>query len=266
MFYKCMRILSESALIFSTVLAIPTIVGAQLTVYTDANTFASDLAAMGLKADVLDFESVPAGSTFPDPSTIGDVTYQSYGTDLIVTDRFAATSGSNYLGVESPAFADQIVGGFEFDMAFEPSHAIGFFLITGETPNFSIFDNDVRLEVAGVGEVSLDVDDLQGVIGGSDNVLFVGLIEATTPFDNAQLRYDASAINAITFNIDDVTTARDALILGDVNGDGKVNLLDVAPFIALIANSQFQAEADINMDGAVNLLDVDPFVQILAGG
>ena len=52
-------------------------------------------------------------------------------------------------------------------------------------------------------------------------------------------------------------------ILGDVNLDGAVNLLDVQPFVKLIGAGQFQVEADINQDGAVNLLDVDPFIALL---
>ncbi len=50
---------------------------------------------------------------------------------------------------------------------------------------------------------------------------------------------------------------------GDVNQDGVVDLLDVAPFTELLTNGQFQAEADINQDGTVDLLDVKPFVSIL---
>ena len=56
------------------------------------------------------------------------------------------------------------------------------------------------------------------------------------------------------------------VLIGDVNLDGVVNLLDVQPFVSLITNTQFQIEADINMDGVVNLLDVSPFVEILVGG
>ncbi|MEM9410209.1 MAG: dockerin type I repeat-containing protein [Planctomycetota bacterium] len=56
------------------------------------------------------------------------------------------------------------------------------------------------------------------------------------------------------------------LILGDVNLDGEVDLLDVAPFVELLTNGGFQAEADINQDGVVNLLDVAPFVDLLTGG
>ena len=56
------------------------------------------------------------------------------------------------------------------------------------------------------------------------------------------------------------------VLTGDINGDGTVNLLDVGPFIGLISNGQYQAEADINKDGCVNLLDVDPFIKVLGGG
>lgn len=56
------------------------------------------------------------------------------------------------------------------------------------------------------------------------------------------------------------------VLLGDVNLDGMVNLLDVAPFVTLLADGGFQEEADINEDDVVNLLDVQPFVDLLAGG
>lgn len=55
------------------------------------------------------------------------------------------------------------------------------------------------------------------------------------------------------------------IILGDVNGDGVVNLLDVAPFVEAIANGTYIPEADCNQDGDVNLLDVQPFIEILGG-
>ena len=55
------------------------------------------------------------------------------------------------------------------------------------------------------------------------------------------------------------------VLLGDVNLDGTVNLLDVGPFVELLGGGQYQPEGDINQDGVVNLLDVGPFVNILAG-
>ena len=54
-------------------------------------------------------------------------------------------------------------------------------------------------------------------------------------------------------------------VLGDVNCDGTVNLLDVAPFIELINSGGFSDKADINGDGTLDLLDVGPFVDLLSG-
>lgn len=54
------------------------------------------------------------------------------------------------------------------------------------------------------------------------------------------------------------------VIVGDVNQDGNVDLLDVGPFVSLLSNGDFQAEADINGDGVVDLLDVGPFVDLLS--
>ena len=74
-----------------------------------------------------------------------------------------------------------------------------------------------------------------------------------------------SPTNSIGLAFDNYN-ATTGIRLGDVNLDGSVNLLDVAPFIELITTGMFQAEADVNQDGVVNLLDVQPFVALLSGG
>lgn len=53
--------------------------------------------------------------------------------------------------------------------------------------------------------------------------------------------------------------------LGDINGDGNVDLLDVGPFVDLLTGGEFLDQADINRDGAVNLLDIAGFVELLIG-
>ena len=55
------------------------------------------------------------------------------------------------------------------------------------------------------------------------------------------------------------------VLLGDVNLDGVVDLLDVQPFVDLLISGEIQAEADINQDGFVDLLDVRPFVDLSSG-
>ncbi len=58
----------------------------------------------------------------------------------------------------------------------------------------------------------------------------------------------------------------DPVLLGDLNGDGEVNGLDVDPFVDVLLNGPFHAAADMNEDGDVNGLDVDPFVVAVVGG
>jgi len=53
--------------------------------------------------------------------------------------------------------------------------------------------------------------------------------------------------------------------LCDVNQDGEVNFMDIAPFIEVLAAGTFLAEADCNLDGEVNFFDIAPFIVILSG-
>lgn len=54
-------------------------------------------------------------------------------------------------------------------------------------------------------------------------------------------------------------------VLGDMDGDGEVDGSDVDPFVDILLNGPYQAEADMNEDGEVNGLDVDPFVAAVVG-
>ena len=62
----------------------------------------------------------------------------------------------------------------------------------------------------------------------------------------------------VTLNINDFFG-----LIGDVNLDGIVNFLDIAPFISRLTTSDFQFEADIDGNGTVNFLDIAPFIGIL---
>ncbi len=71
---------------------------------------------------------------------------------------------------------------------------------------------------------------------------------------------------AAIFELLSIELCESDLLLGDVNLDGVVDLLDVSPFVDLITGGLFQAEADIDQNGVVDLLDVAPFVGLLTGG
>ncbi len=80
---------------------------------------------------------------------------------------------------------------------------------------------------------------------------------------------DNDPLNPITqgkFYIDNITITVPDILLGDVNGDGEVNGLDVDPFIDVLLSGPYQPEADMNEDQVVNGLDVDPFVSAVVGG
>ena len=102
------------------------------------------------------------------------------------------------------------------------------------------------------------VTDSGSILGGEDDYfLFEGIIDPAIPvgdfygFDQAAVR-----LTAISMEV----------LLGDINCDGAVNLLDVAPFVDLISSGEFSPKGDFDSDGAVNLLDVAPFVNAIAGG
>ena len=72
---------------------------------------------------------------------------------------------------------------------------------------------------------------------------------------------DAATFNSTVM----ITRVKPLPVLGDLNGDGAVNLLDVQPFVDALTGSNPNDAADINQDGVVNLLDVEPFVDLLSG-
>ena len=55
-------------------------------------------------------------------------------------------------------------------------------------------------------------------------------------------------------------------LLGDINCDGAVTLLDVGPFVDLISSGEFSSKGDFNGDGVITLLDIQGFVDALSGG
>ena len=55
------------------------------------------------------------------------------------------------------------------------------------------------------------------------------------------------------------------ITLGDVNLNGTVDFSDISPFIAVLINGEYQAEADCDENGIVGFPDISPFIAILSG-
>ena len=70
-------------------------------------------------------------------------------------------------------------------------------------------------------------------------------------------------------NIEHVTIVGngDEPLMGDVNGDGEVNISDVTTLIdyllAMQPGDQFDAAADVNGDGEINITDVTAIIDLL---
>ena len=59
------------------------------------------------------------------------------------------------------------------------------------------------------------------------------------------------SLSGSVFRLNSVTVP---ITLGDVNRDGVVDFFDISPFIAILSNGGFQAEADIDLDEDVDFL------------
>ena len=60
-----------------------------------------------------------------------------------------------------------------------------------------------------------------------------------------------------------ITLSYNETILGDLDGNGTINILDVILLINMILNSSPQNSGDINNDGSVDILDIVQLVNII---
>lgn len=128
---------------------------------------------------------------------------------------------------------------------------------------------------------SIAVSDPLGLAGGSQTVDLSTI--AISPFDINAITVTQSGNNitvSSSFSVTETTTLGElevdvtyvatgvvpvvTVLLGDVNLDGVVTFLDIAPFIAILAAEGFQAEADLDQSGVVDFLDISPFITALA--
>lgn len=110
----------------------------------------------------------------------------------------------------------------------------------------NVMDDELEDAMRAVQSVSLRQDGGDGAGGGS--VVTIGALAAGTSFDDVLAAVQTGGV-----------------LVGDVNCDGIIDLLDVGPFVDLITDGVFDPKGDINNDGGVDLLDVGPFVMLLGG-
>ena len=166
--------------------------------FTDEASF---LGALPGVANTLDFEGVAAGTTIADGATVDGITfnYNFDGVQMLVSDVFLTTSGTNFLGTDD---ADVFQAGDNFSLSFGPVNAIGMFFITAD----EMFDDDIVLS-AGGGSVGLSVADAGADLGDGGIPFFLGIIDTENTFLGASISTLDNCGGCFLFNVDDISTA-----------------------------------------------------------
>ena len=55
------------------------------------------------------------------------------------------------------------------------------------------------------------------------------------------------------------------VLLGDINNDGILNVIDVVSLVNFVLNGEYIEIADINNDGTVNVIDIVTLVSLILG-
>ena len=224
------------------------------------------LVTSGLPGDTI------SNCTFADnvADNQGGVVIADGDTALIIDNSILWENGSNPIQVQSGSTANvsfsNVQGGFAGtgNLNTDPlfTNAAGEDGITGTLdddlslqPNSPMIDAGDN-EAVPVDEFDVDVDGDIGEPMPLDLKKMIRFVDNPDVNDTGNGVAPVVDIGAIEFSI---------LLLGDVNLDGAVNLLDVGPFVERLSQGVFQAEADCNQDGQINLLDVGPFIELLSG-
>ena len=132
-------------------------------------------------------------------------------------------------------------------------------------PKLAVVASEIR-EVNAQNAQRVAVNEALNAVAASDpyvSVIDISDSDIYVPISDQNLHLDTPGYYALSFDIAEDLIAMTTL-LGDVNRDGAIDLLDVGPFIEILNSGGFQCEADINQDGGVNLLDVGPFIDLLS--
>ncbi len=219
-------------------------------------------------------------------STLIDPTFQGMF-PTTVADNFLATedldNGDNPDGTGSVVYEFDIVGAS--NLTFSANFAaMGNFEVSNDINTITasidggadellidfIVDEDAVQTYTFEDGSTTDEDDpmtIQGTLLGNSFQNFSAPISGTGNVLTITMSFAGNGGNElIAINDLLIEGKMDGGLLGDVNCDGTVDLLDVAPFVDLVINGGFSTKADFNFDGVVDLLDVAPFVDALTGG
>ena len=84
----------------------------------------------------------------------------------------------------------------------------------------------------------------------------------TVVWDYSHPGNNANIARSQKYSIDHFDQINDG-VLGDINGDDIINILDIVSLINLVLSNQYESTADINDDGILNILDIVSLVNII---
>ncbi len=84
----------------------------------------------------------------------------------------------------------------------------------------------------------------------------------TTTVNGNTLTY----VISLTGSVIEVEKPVDDPIVGDVNGDGSVDVADISAIISVMAGSEEYERADVNGDGTIDVADISSVISIMANG
>lgn len=179
---------------------------AAVTGYTDKAAF--DAAIAGLSdLQVVDFEGVAAGTTFPSGTGTGGLAfgYTIAGQTVQVASTFGTTSGTNYLGLDNPDTAFNLGDSLTIDFG-RTVHAAGLYVIAGADALAGDFElSTLNGVVLNSGVPDTLVSDGRG--------FWLGLVESdpTQGFSSAVLRGVPAGSAFLAFTVDDIHSAVSAV-------------------------------------------------------
>ena len=131
------------------------------------------------------------------------------------------------------------------------------YIESGLSLSYSPSDNADWLQIAGQenGEILYGDEEYLSIIANSTDLTIGQYLGNIIISSNSQ----SNVLIPVSLEVLD-----DSLILGDINEDGLVNVLDVVSLVNVILNNyDFNQNGDVNQDGFLNVLDVVVLVNVI---
>lgn len=177
--------------------------------------------------------------------------------------------GNNPFGDWNPGRGVEMTDGGNgvYTLTANISGTVWFVFADGQSSDWSVFNANYRYGPSGNGsqEIFLDNDYTTQKSNNNHSYKFTGSGRDYTFTFN---------LNSLTFNVKEyqepVVPDPTTLTVGDVNGDGEINIADVNSLIDIAlghpANYDVTRRADVNYDNEVNIADINLLVFYLLGG